>query len=62
MESHVNRPSKRRRFFDEDDMDCLQRQIDDIKERMGQIADHLRADVDPKLEEILYEVRQLNDI
>ena len=43
-------------------MDCLQQQIDDIKEQMGQIADHLKTDVDLKLEEILHEVRQFNNI
>ena len=38
-------------------MDWLEREVDGIKDRMMQIAD-IRLEVDSKLDEILYEVRQ----
>lgn len=43
-------------------MDWLERELNLVKERMMQIATHLRAEVDTKLDDILYEVRQLSQI
>jgi hypothetical protein len=56
------RPSKKCRLFDEDDKDWLKCEIDDVRDRMMQIADHLKEDVDSKLDEILHEVRLLSQI
>jgi hypothetical protein len=55
-------PSKKRRLFDKDDKDWLEYEIDDVRDRMMQIVDHLREDVDSKLDEILREVRLLSQI
>jgi len=57
------RPLKRQRFFDQDDQDdfdWLKREISDIKICITQIAEHLRSDVDTKLEEIIDRIRQLD--
>ena len=58
------RSSKKRRLFDKDDKDWLKREIDDVRDHMIQISDHLREDVDSKLDEILgkLEVRLLSQI
>jgi hypothetical protein len=63
-ESHdlAHLPSKKRRVFDKDNKDWLECEIDDVKDRMMQIEDHLREDVDSKLDEILREVRLLSQI
>lgn len=45
-------------FIDEDDMDWLKDEISGIKECIKGITNHLRQDVDIKLEELLHEVRQ----
>jgi hypothetical protein len=43
-------------------MDWLERELDMVKNRIMQIAGHIRAEVDTKLDNILYEVRQLSQI
>ena len=54
----THRLSKKQRLFDDEDyMDWLEHEVDGIKNRMMQIAD-IRSEVDSKLDEILYEVRQ----
>jgi hypothetical protein len=59
-----HRPSKRHRSINEDsdDLDWLKREIDDIKERITQITDRMRVEVDLKLDEILGELRQWSEI
>ena len=54
----THRLSKKQRLFDDEDyMDWLEHEVDGIKDHMRQIAD-IRSEVDSKLDEILYEVRQ----
>jgi hypothetical protein len=43
-------------------MDWLKRELDMVETRIMQIAGHIRAEVDTKLDDILYEVRQLSQI
>lgn len=40
-------------------MDWIKREMGDIKEGVKEIAEHLRGDVDCKLEEVLAYVREL---
>ena len=58
------RSSKKRHLFDKDDKDWLKCEIDDVRDRMIQISDHIREDVDSKLDEILgkLEVHLLSQI
>ena len=53
LEPGIDRPSKMRHVYDED-MEWLKREIDGIKERMTQM--------DNKLDTILHEVQQFNEI
>lgn len=64
LDTADRRPSKRHRFINEDsdDLDWLKREIDDIKERITQITDRMRVEVDLKLDEILGELRQWSEI
>ena len=59
-----HRPSKKRHLIDKEDnlKDWLECEIDDVRDRMIQIAEHLREDVDSKLDEILCKVRLLSQI
>jgi hypothetical protein len=59
LEVADERPFKKRRVTF-DDMDRLNREMGDIKEGMKEIAEHLRGDVDYRLEEILQYVRELS--
>jgi len=43
-------------------MDWLEREVDGIKDVIMQMADHIRTQVESKLDDILYEVRQQNGI
>ena len=52
-------PSKKCRLFHKDDKDWLECKIDDVRDLMMQIADHLRKDLDSKLDKILHEVSQI---
>jgi chloramphenicol 3-O-phosphotransferase len=51
----------KRQCIDEDDFIWLKQEIDDIRERLVQIADH-QAGVDAKLEEIMRQVQRFNEI
>jgi hypothetical protein len=59
-----DRPPKRRRLrvisIDEDDMNWLKGEISDIKVSIGEIVEHLKEDMDYKLEDILDEIKQLS--
>ena len=58
LDTTDHHPSKRHRFVnkDSDDLDWLKQEIDDIKERVTQITDRMRVEVDLKLDEILGEL------
>ena len=65
--SNDSRPPKKRRLnedrlFADEDWDWLERELDMVKDRIMQVAGHIRAEVDTKLDDILYEVRQLSQI
>jgi len=57
-EAHLNED----RLFADDDMDWLECELGTVKDRIMQMAGHIRAEVDTKLDDILYEVRQLSQI
>lgn len=61
LDAADERLSKKKRitYADEDDMDWIKREMGDIKEGVKEIAEHLRGDVDCKLEEVLAYVREL---
>jgi hypothetical protein len=43
-------------------MDWIRDELSDIKACLRQIADHLRGDVDIKLEEVIHRLQQLRDM
>lgn len=62
LDTANHRPSKRQHLVHEDDTDWLKQEFDDVRELVMLIADHIRTEVDVKLEDILYEVQQLSQI
>jgi hypothetical protein len=62
LEIEDERPFKRKRvaFTNNDDMDWLKHQISEIRECMKEIAEHLRGNVEYRLEELRLNIQELS--
>jgi hypothetical protein len=62
FEIEDERPFKKRRlaFTNEDDIDWLKHEIGDIKESVKEIAEHLRGNVEYRLEELRMDIQDLS--
>jgi hypothetical protein len=62
LEIEDERPFKRKRgaFTNNDDMDWLKHQIREIREGMKGIAEHLRGNVEYRLEELRLNIQELS--
>jgi hypothetical protein len=57
-------PSKRqyRTSVGKNDRDWIKEELNDIKTCLREIADHLRGDVDLKIDEVIHRLQQLRDM
>jgi len=62
LEIEDERPFKRKRVAstNNDDMDWLKHQISEIRECMKEIAEHLRGNVEYRLEELRLNIQELS--